>query len=883
MKREPLLLRACLALLRAVGLLVPSAWRREWRAEWEAEVQYRWSAMNGQQSVDWSNGMDLLRRSFGALPDAAWLRRQFTADADIVHDLRHGSRVLWKSPSFTIAAVFILALGIGGTVSIVTLLDTLFFRPLPYVDADRVMTIWTKNAANPGQREDVSPADFLDLRERTQSFSAIAAAIPYSYDYTGGGEPEVFFGAQVTEGFWDAIGMRPRIGRAFVPEEHTPGGRRVVIITHGLWVRRFGADPDVLNRTISLDGTNFTIVGVLAREFAPQLLPRPGELSVWAPKIIQEHEKQIRGSAWWNVVGRLQDGVTVDDAQRELEAVSAAIARENTESQGKTAWIVPIREHLMGDVRMPLFAMLGAVVLVLGIGCANVASLLLARGMAREREFAIRSAIGAGRFRLIRQLTAESLLLSMTAAAIGVGLAYWVLNAIVALAPSAILRLHDAAIDLRILVFAAVLTAVTAAMFGLIPAFQFSGRARDVIAERQSSGPRATLRRGLVAAEIAGALILLVAAGLLIRSFDRLMSVDPGFSPKHVVAVQVFAWDRNGTGDKVRNFFEATLDRMRTIPGVQSAGAVSAMPFAISNIDIRTPLEVIGKPALPERERRGAYLTVATPGYFTTMSIPLREGRFIEARDTNDAPSVAVISSELARREWPNESPVGRRIRVQWQGEPLELEVVGIVSQIRHEKLDRAARPEIFVPLAQVPFASMTYVLRGHGEPRALIEAAKREIWAVDPLLPAYDAAPLEAMVDASAVRERFSMTVMSVFAIVALLLCASGVYGIISFTTAQRTREIGVRMALGADGPAIRRMVLREGSMVIAAGIAVGLAGAIAAGRYLQTLLFEVEPADPVTILIVCSVLSIVGLAACYAPARRATQVDPLIALRNE
>jgi hypothetical protein len=298
------------------------------------------------------------------------------------------------------------------------------------------------------------------------------------------------------------------------------------------------------------------------------------------------------------------------------------------------------------------------------------------------------------------------------------------------------------------------------------------------------------------------------------------MEVDPGVSPTNVVTVQVFAWDRNPTGDKIRNFFGSTIDRMRTIPGVQSAGAVSAMPFAMSNIDIKTTLEVLGRPASAEHEQRGAYLTMATPGYFQAMTIPLREGRFLEDRDTNEAPGVCVISSELARREWPDESPVGRRIRVQWQGEPLEVEIVGVVGQIRHERLDRAARPEVFVPLAQIPFASMTYVLKGSGDPRALIDAAKREIWAVDPLLPAYDAASVEALVDASVVRERFSMTLMSVFALVALLLCASGVYGIISFTTTQRTREIGVRMALGADGPAIQRMVLREGSAVILAGV---------------------------------------------------------------
>jgi predicted permease len=307
------------------------------------------------------------------------------------------------------------------------------------------------------------------------------------------------------------------------------------------------------------------------------------------------------------------------------------------------------------------------------------------------------------------------------------------------------------------------------------------------------------------------------------------------------------------------------------------------MPFAMSNIDIRTQLEILGRPGFSGVQPRGAYLTIATPGYFRAMSIPLREGRLLEERDTNDAPGVAAISLELAKREWPNESPIGRRIRVDWQGEPLEAEIVGVVSQVRHERLDRAARAEIFLPLAQVPFASMTYVVKGTGDPRALIDSVKREIWAVDPLLPAYDAAPVEAMVNASVVRERFSMTLMSAFAGLALLLCASGIYGIISFTTTQRTREIGVRMALGADARMIQRMVLREGSGLIALGVAAGVAGAVAAGQFLRTLLFETQPGDPFTIAIVCILLSLVGLGACYLPARRATRVDPLIALRIE
>jgi putative ABC transport system permease protein len=524
MRREPFVLRLCLALVGVCAVLVPAASRQDWRDEWEAEVRHRWNQLDAGQHLNWRARMNLLRRAMGALPDAAWLRRQFTADAEAVHDVRHGLRMLWKAPSFTASAVLILGVGLGGTVAIVTLLDTLLFRPLPYAGADRVVTIWTRTTAQPGEREDVAPADFLDWRDRSQSFSAVAAAIPYSFDYTGGGEPEVFFGAQVTEDFWDALGMRPLLGRAFQPGEHVRGGRKSVIITHGLWQSRFAGDPGILNRAIALDGEPWTVVGVLPPEFSPQLLPRPGELSVWTPKIIQEHEARVRPSAWWNVIARLKPGVTLEEAQAEMDAISAALAREYPRvNTGRSAWVVSMRDHLMGDVRLPLFVMLAAVLLVLAIGCANVASLLLARGMEREHEFAIRTALGAGRFRLVRQLVVESLLLSGIAALVGLGLAYWGLHTMVALAPPGVLRLHDAVIDARILAFAAALTTITAVAFGLIPALQFPTRARDAMRERQSSGPRAHLRRGLVAAEVAFALVLLTGAGLLIRSFERLM------------------------------------------------------------------------------------------------------------------------------------------------------------------------------------------------------------------------------------------------------------------------------------------------------------------------------------------------------------------------
>ncbi len=828
--------------------------------------------------------MDLFRRALGALPDAAWLRRQFTADADLVHDLRHGVRMLAKSPSFTIAAVFILALGIGGTVSIVALLDTLFLKPLPYQESDRIVTIWQRHASRPAEREDVAPAAFLDWRERSRSFSAIAGIIPYSRAYTGGTVPEVLFGSQVTEGFFDAIGMQPVIGRGFLPEEHTAGGRRAVVITHAFWQSRFGGTPDIVDKTISLDGEPWTIVGVLPSAFAPQLLPRPGELSIWTPKVVQEYEKRIRASAWWNVVARLAPGVTLDQAQSEMDAISAKLAQEYPRTNSSTsAALVPLREHLTGGVSRALLLMLAAVILVLGIGCANVASLLLARGIERSREFAIRSALGAGRARLVRQLVAESLLLALVAGAAGIALAHAALRGIIALAPAGMIRLQQSAIDARVLAFAAGLATLTAIAFGLIPALQFARGGRDVLRERQAEGPRGSLRRGLVVAEVAIALVLLSSAGLLVRSFERLLAVDPGFKAENVVMAQVFVDDRNAGPVRARAFFASTIERMQSLPGVQAAGAVSAMPFAMSNINIRSDFDIVGRPAAKEGERRNAYVTIATPGYFRAMAIPLREGRLLEARDNETAPLVAVISDALRRRDWPDESPVGRRIRVAWQGKPIEAEVVGVVSQIRHDGLDTAARAEVFFPHAQLPFGSMTYVVRGGGEPAAVLENVKRQIWSVDPMQSIYDTASVERLVQASLVRQRFSMTVMSAFAIVALILCASGIYGIISFTTTQRTREIGLRMALGADASTIRRMVLREGSRVIAMGLALGLVGAALGSRFLQTLLFEVRPGDPVTLAIVCVVLGAVGLAACYLPATRATQVDPLTALKTD
>lgn len=877
----PFSLRICLALIRVFSALVPRASRAGWRREWEAEFRHRYEPQ-AAGALDWSSKVDLIRRALGALPDAAWLRRQFTADSEGLHDIRHGARMLRKSPGFTLAVVLILALGIGGTVAIAALLDTLIFRPLPYADADRVVTLWQRPAT--GERAAVAPANFLDWRERSQSFDRLAAVTPSSYDYTGTGEPEVLFGAQVTQGFWEAVGVRPLLGRTFADDEHARGGRPVALITHGLWQRRFGGDPSIVGKPITLDGRPRTIVGVLPAGFALQLLPRPGELGIWTPKAILDYEHRIRDSAWWNVVGRLKPGVPIEAARAEMTSIADALAREHPRANEHVGIeVVTLRDHLMGDVKVPLLVMLGAVVLVLAIGCANVASLLLARGMHREREFAIRAALGAGRARLVRQLAVESLLLSAIAGLVGIALAYVVIRAVVALAPGEVLRLQDAMIDGRILLFAVFLAALTATAFGILPAVQFSRPASDAIRERHASAPRAVFRRVLVAAEVAIAVVLLTSAGLLLRSFERLVDVDPGFSARNVVALQVFAHDRHSTPERVRSFFAMAIERLRQVPGVEAVGSASAMPFTYANIDIKSALDVVGPEHRPATDQRAVYLTIATPGYFRALSIPLREGRFFDDTDSEKARLVALVSDSLRRREWGDESPVGQRVKVEFQGAPLEAEIVGVVSEIRHDGLDAVPRPEVFLPLQQVPFGSQTFVLRAHGDPPAIIDAAKRAVWSVDPQQPFYETGRVDSMISASVVRQRFSATLVSAFAIAALVLCAIGIYGVISFATAQRTREFGVRMALGADAATIRRMVLQEGETLVVAGLLCGLACAMVATRYLESLLFEISAIDPFTMAAVCVLLAGVALVACYVPARRATTIDPLIALRVE
>lgn len=888
--RDPVGVRLSLALLRTIRPLVPAGIREDWTREWEAEIRHRWSTLNRKSSARWQDQADVVRRSTGAISDAAWLRQQFTADHDVMRDVQYALRLLRRRPVMSALAVAVLAIGIGGTVSVFSVVDMMLLRELPYRDADRIVTIWLTQRDHPEEREGVAPGAFLDWHDRSKSFSDIAAASPTSFDYFDGLEPETLVGARVTEGFFDALGVQPILGRQFTSQEHTVFPSTVAMISHGAWQRIFAGDPGIIGRKVALDGETLEVVGVLPRSFHPTILGRLREEEIWVPGTLKNPEFANRRTRYWGVAARLAPGVSIDNARAELSIISEQLAREYPNTLGAmTATVVPFREHLAGPIRDPLRVLLGAVVLVLLLGCANVASLLLARASDRQREYAVRAAIGANRWRLIRQTLVESFVLSMFACAAGLAIARIAIDSFVAIGSTTVQQISELALDRRLVVFALATSAVTAILVGLWPAFRISRAAvREGLTEGSVStagGPeRRRLVSVLVVAEVALTLVLLVTAGLLIRSFAALVRVDPGFERSNVAVLQVFAYgDRYGNDGQRRAFFDQTLERIQSVPGVETAGIVTAMPFLPANINIQGGIRIVGRPDPPEREQPVTSLTVASPQYFAAIRIPLRRGRLFTADDHANAPQVAVINDLLADRFWPGGNPIDERVTVNWQGRWRTLQIVGVVGRLRHDGLDTEPRPEVFIPFAQLPYGSMTFVVRTTTDAASLIPALKQRIWDVDPAMPMYDTSTVEALVSRSLASRRFITSLLGVLAGLAFVLSTLGIYGVVSFATAQRTREIGVRVAIGGSARDILKLVLSESAGRVGLGILVGLAGSLAATRVVATLLFNTSPTDLWTLFTTTVLLTAVALLACYWPARRATRVDPLVALRSD
>ena len=808
----------------------------------------------------------------------------------LLQDIRYAARTLLKSPGFTAIAVLTLTLGIGPTTAIFSVIDTLLLRPLPYPDADRIVTIWQTNPREGTQRDEVVPATFFDWRDRTTAFTAMAALDPYAYSLiTPDGRPEAVFSLRVTEGFFGILGVTPYRGQLFAAEHHKPRGGNFTVITYALWQARFGGEPGIIGSSISLDGTPFVVLGVLPPDFELGLhTDVPGQRDVWVARQDEGWERQgiVHGtSGWWNVVARLKPGVSAAQAQADLDRVAHGLATEQPAKYSAVgAALAPLQDHLVSGTRTPLLILLSSVALVLLIACANVANLLLAQGSAREREFAVRAALGASRGRLIRQLLTESLLLGLLGGACGVLFAFWGVELIKALAPGNIPRMHAVGVDARVLTFALIVSVTTAMLFGLAPASRaWRLASQGGLKGAQVSNVRARLRAGLIVGEIALALTLLIGAGLLLRSFGALLAVDPGFRKDGVVALQVFAWDRR---DSVRHrvqFFEETEQRIAVLPGVVSVGAVTAGPFTASDIAMRRRLTILGRPAARLGEEAQVFVNHASPGYFHAIGIPVLRGRGFEPTDRVGTPYIAVINDAARRLYWPSDDPIGSRLRLGDNPAAAVVEIVGVVGDARLRSLELEPRPEVYLAQRQTGWGSMTYYVQTRSDYGATLEAAKRAVWAVDPLQDFYQTATLEGLMSGALAPRRFSLVLLGAFAALAIVLAAVGIYGVMSFVVTRRTHEVGIRLALGAAPGNVVALIVRHGARLALFGLLLGVTGALLASRALASMLFRVPQWDVVTFAGAALALLGIALAAAYLPARRAARVDPMIALRTE
>jgi putative ABC transport system permease protein len=807
----------------------------------------------------------------------------------LLQDLRQAARSLRGTPGASLAALAALAIGIGANTAIFSVVDAVLLRPLPFVEPDRIMTVWQNDTNHHVEREWVSPANFLDWCRDSRTFSRLAAFSERPFNLSGTGEPERLDGQRVSAALFPLLGVDAAIGRTFTPEDDRAGAARVVLLSHGLWERRFSSDPAIVGRPITLDDESVTVVGVMPRSFR---FPGANE-ALWVPLAFDEKEAARRRSLILRVVGRLAPGSTAGEARAEMETIASTLAREYPEhDSGMGATIVPLRDYLAGDVRPALLILLGAVGFVLLIACANIANIQMTRAAARRREMAIRSALGATRRRLVRQLLTESLLLSSCGGVLGAFLALWGVDVLRAGMPAEVPRLEPVGIDGRVLLFTLGLSVLSGILSGVLPALT---AARAGLNEFLRDGAHGTAGRAsgrtralLVVGEVAAALVLLAGAGLLVRSFANVMALDPGFRSEHVLTLRMnLSPKRYEEPARRLVFYRRLLERLDGVPGVRAAGLVSFLPMTLKGGSFAYRAE--GRPAPASNQEPFAVYRSVTPGFFQAMEIPIERGRALTARDDERAPLVAVISRSMARVAFPGQDPIGRRFAfgVGPVGKDTAwVTVVGTVADVRQFDLDDEPRPAVFAPYAQETlfwYAPRDIVVRADGEPLALAAAVREAVRAVDPDLPVADVRTMEQIVSESVARRRFSMLLLGALAAVAFLLAALGVYGVVACSVAQRTQEIGLRMALGARRLQVYRLVIAQGARLAACGVLLGLGGALVLTRLMTTLLFGVSPADPTTFLFAALALPAAAVLASFVPARRATRVDPMVALRCE
>jgi putative ABC transport system permease protein len=808
-----------------------------------------------------------------------------------LRDLRYAVRMLLKRPGFTAVAVLTLALGIGANTAIFSVVNAVLLRPLPYKEPARLVQFWETNPLKGWTEATVAPANFLDWQSRSESFDLMAAyfgsqtrdAGSSNFYLTGAGEPERLQGLGVTGEFFSVLGVEPMYGRGFRPEETWQGNDMVVVLSYGLWQRRFGGDPEIVGQTISLNGRNQTVIGIMPERF---YFPDK-EIELWSPLgMTREQMTSLRRPHFLRAIGRLKPGVTIEQARSEMTAIASELEKQYPDTNIEMGvGLGSLQEWYVEKTRPALLILLAAVAFVLLIACVNVANLMLARAATRSKEIAIRTALGAGRMRIIRQLLTESLLLSLAGGALGLLLAVWARDLLLAFSPGTIYRFDEINLDLRAVAFTFAVTLLTAVIFGLLPALQISKPDLTTTLKEGQKGAGGSggvgARRLLVISEIALSLVLVIGAGLMIKSFLRLQQVDPGIDPNNILTFRIaLPGIRYSEGDQYLHFFRQLDERLRTLPGVEEVGGSTRI--ALKNYNWTGDLTVEGRD--PENYYREVRHKEVTPSYFRTMRIPFMAGReYTEADNTNSTP-VIVVNQALADQYFPGENPLGRRVKFTkptidspWQT------IIGVVKGEKQDGLDAEIKPEIYQSYLQRPLPQMTFVVRTANNPESLVGAVRAQIRELDKDLPAFDIETMQAILNETLAPKRFTMLLLVIFASLALLLSAVGIYGVMSYSVTERTHEIGIRMALGAAKRDVLKLVVGQAAVLALIGIGIGLAASLLLTRLMASLLFGVSATDPITFLVVSAVLTAVALIASYIPARRAMRVDPMIALRYE
>ena len=888
---------------RRLLFLLPSRFKEEYGAELAEVVEDRWRRVRKRGSIAakirfWTRETVALTRLALRLrlgfepeetqPRSAQKKTRWWEVNGLGQDVKQAARSLFKQPGFTLVTVLTLGLGIGASTAIFSAVNAVLFRDLAYTDADRIVAVFHTDTETRDRSTGASAANIRDLAEASNRLSGAAIAEPWSLDLSFVDRAESLRTWAVSAGFFEILGTDPAFGRTFLPDEYLDGNDRVVVLGHRSWLQRFGGDPSIVGRIVTLDNEPYTIVGILPPDFK-----YPGQAAAWVPRPPRPWDDASRTANYMFGVARLTDGATLADAQAEADLLASSLAESFPGTNATTGLeLVPFREHLFGDVRTPLYVLLSAVGLVLLIACANVTGLMLARGAKREREYALRAAIGAGRARLAGYIATESFILATLGCVVGVGLTFLGVRVIESLGPDHLPRIDELSVDRTVLMFAVIVAGLSAFLAGSAPAFRLSRPdLRGALSDGSRSstgGPKGNrLRNRLVVIEIAAALVLLIGAGLLTRSFSLLIDEELGFDPTDRVAVQVFAYDYEG--DERMQFVNQTVENMRAIPGVREVALATSVPGAtdgaIASIDIDLPMRIDGTAPPPVGQEPIVFITDVSESYFDVMGMSMVSGRNFDADDRSEGPPVVIVNEALARRHLGYQNPVGQRIGLPsastedgWRWS----EIVGVLRDVRPLGFESEPRPEVYRPIKQVGGGSLTFVLATDVDAGSIVTQATDAVWDANPSQAVWGAATLETLLGDWLKERRFNVVLLSSFAVIAVLLSAIGMYALISFSMEQRVGELGIRRALGGQTPDVLRMVLKEGATLAGAGVVLGIMAALALTRFLGGMLFGVEPTDWPTFGLLALAVFAVSSLATLVPAIRATRVDPVEALRE-